>query len=155
MCSRRCSRKGFFFERCGVLKLLVIVGTFATISASTEASRHEQEKEKEEAKKLRFSVATLVSGGSTRHDGQDGYTLGAVSLAGSIREASRIRGVDLVAMVTPDVSLSNSSERPWFGRGGYHRKSLAWNISALGFQSSTCGGSRSMHASSLRTRTFW
>mmetsp|Transcript_41519 Transcript_41519/g.76852 ORF Transcript_41519/g.76852 Transcript_41519/m.76852 type:complete len:492 (+) Transcript_41519:87-1562(+) len=107
MRSRRCSRKGFFFERCGVLKLLVIVGTFATISASTEASRHEQEKEKEEAKKLRFSVATLVSGGSTRHDGQDGYTLGAVSLAGSIREASRIRGVDLVAMVTPDVSLSN------------------------------------------------
>jgi hypothetical protein len=62
------------------------------------------------ARVARFAVATLVSGGTSRHEGQDGYTLGAVALAGSLYASAIERHVDLVAMVTSDVSVSNRFE---------------------------------------------
>ena len=56
---------------------------------------------------FRAAVATLVSGGTTKHGGQDGYALGAVALAGSLRPSCGARGVDMVTMVTNDVNDGN------------------------------------------------
>ena len=78
----------------------------------------------------RFAVATMVFGGSTRHGGQDGYTLGAVALAGSVQEAAVLRRVDLVALVTDDVSSPN--------RGALQRAS--WIVRSIPSLEHVCFG---------------
>jgi hypothetical protein len=52
-------------------------------------------------------VVTLVAGGTEKHGGQNGYTLGGVALAGSVRAACADRAVAMVAMVTQDVNHGN------------------------------------------------